>query len=445
MPKNPQSLTPKQIAVLEWVRDGTPDGVYGEGYDHRITARALERRGLVSIAGRGPTWRATLTTSGQLWLSAPVMAADDRDLSDADALLADVAQAEGTLVLPDEFDRAHYERLVKQSMKSSSRPHGQRLALQRQGGWRSTTWAIVYVDHLSDLVVKQDVAVPERVGKYHPAVRAYLDDKDHHNVINEHLTRAARLLQAIATEAVRRGLNVPEPPATPQTRNRARDTTKPAHLHLVTATRTYTVTLKEIPGKGGAAIDYNTRYNSRQPTWLTRRQTHFVSTGRLELTLNGPGTPYDGNTIRDAKRSTVEDRLPDLFAAFDTAILQANATEAAAKRHEEQRQRDWATARDNARFQFARTKRWEHFTSLAADAVAIDGYRQFLERAIAAVAGLPDGERAAALSYLEDMRSVIEELDPLASPTSIVPSVRDPSPTDLQPFMRGFNPWGPDR
>lgn len=445
VPKNPHSLTPKQIAVLEWVRDGTPDGVFDEGYDHRITARALERRGLVSIAGRGGTWRATLTTNGRLWLNAPVIAADDSDLSDADALLEDVAQAEGTLVLPDGFDLARYERLIKQSMKSASRPHGQRLVLQRQGGWRSTTWAIVYADYLSDLVVKQDVAVPERVSKYHPAVRAYLDDKDHHNVSKQHLTRAARLLHAIAAEALRRGLTVPAPPATARTRGKIPDTTKPAHLHLVAATGTYAVTIKEIPGRGGAVIEYTTRYDSRQPAWLTRRQTHFISTGRLELTLNGPGTPYDGNTIRDAKRSTVEDRLADFFAALDTAILQANATEAAAKRQQEQRQRDWEAAREKARLQFIRTKRWEHFTSLAADSAAIDKYRLFLERAITTATALPEEERAEALSYLEGMRSTIDELDPLTLPTSIVPTIADPTPGDLKPFMQGLNPWGPDR
>lgn len=55
MGKNPAQLSQKQVDVLRWISDGCPSGVYTEGYEHRIVAKALERRGFVAISGHGPT------------------------------------------------------------------------------------------------------------------------------------------------------------------------------------------------------------------------------------------------------------------------------------------------------------------------------------------------------------------------------------------------------
>jgi hypothetical protein len=45
------------------VAAGCPDGRY-EGYSHRVSAAALKARGLVATSGRGPSWKAALTTRG---------------------------------------------------------------------------------------------------------------------------------------------------------------------------------------------------------------------------------------------------------------------------------------------------------------------------------------------------------------------------------------------
>lgn len=54
--------------MLEWIKTGCHAGVYDEDdFTHRISARALEGRGLVEIRGRGKSWIATPTPRGQLW------------------------------------------------------------------------------------------------------------------------------------------------------------------------------------------------------------------------------------------------------------------------------------------------------------------------------------------------------------------------------------------
>lgn len=67
-PRSSIQLNERQIALLEWIKSGCPTGTYEEdGYTHRISARALESRGLVEIHGRGKSWAATPTPRGELW------------------------------------------------------------------------------------------------------------------------------------------------------------------------------------------------------------------------------------------------------------------------------------------------------------------------------------------------------------------------------------------
>ncbi|MGY0387135.1 excisionase [Nocardioides sp. WG-D5] len=59
-------LNDNQVALLNWLA-GAPGA--GEATNpQRLTARALERRRLVKIRGRGPRWHATLTTAGLHYL-----------------------------------------------------------------------------------------------------------------------------------------------------------------------------------------------------------------------------------------------------------------------------------------------------------------------------------------------------------------------------------------
>ena len=53
MTVEPKILNPKQIQVMEWIRNGCPEGVYDSGYEHRISAGVLERRGLEKQRSEG--------------------------------------------------------------------------------------------------------------------------------------------------------------------------------------------------------------------------------------------------------------------------------------------------------------------------------------------------------------------------------------------------------
>jgi hypothetical protein len=62
-----KNLTGPQLAVLAWVADGCPEGVY-EGHQHKVHANALANRYLVAISGSGRTWSCSLTERGRAYL-----------------------------------------------------------------------------------------------------------------------------------------------------------------------------------------------------------------------------------------------------------------------------------------------------------------------------------------------------------------------------------------
>ncbi|MDQ1206097.1 hypothetical protein [Microbacterium sp. SORGH_AS_0862] len=294
MAKNSTALTAPQVAVLRWIEAGCPEGVYTEGWEHRIAARALERRGLVSIGGRGPTWRATITTSGRSWLAAPPMPDVLPSDSEAEALISRVVEAGGSLTVEaaqgDELKSL--ERLVRATLLSGNRPRGQKLELS--GNWyysRSSERTVRLVPYFEDFVEKHPVPVPDRVGKYHPVVRHYLDSRDWQYVSKDHLSRAARILQAIATEAERRGLTVISPSKAKNNQNKHQSRPVDGHLWLQTAHGEYSVQVREGAGKGGRTLEYQERYNAKQAKWLWRRQTEFIS---IASAISGAaGTPTE--------------------------------------------------------------------------------------------------------------------------------------------------------
>lgn len=208
------------------------------------------------------------------------------------------------------------------------------------------------------------------------------------------------------------------------------------HIWLVTDHGDYSVTLKEIAGSGGRSIDYQVRYRRKGPTWQTRRSTEFVSTGRLELVLDGRFAPYSGQHFRDAKTKTVEDRLPEVFAALDKYKLESDRREEAQRRAEAERQRsrDKATAR--AKVEHIRKAKWDHFNALVKSQAMATRQRTFLEAAVEATAELSEDERDSALRYLDEMRHRVDEADPLQNPRLIVPSIDEPTAEQLAPWLK---------
>lgn len=440
MARNPNQLTEQQIAVLAWIAEGSPPGRYDEGYTHRITARALESRGLTSITGRGSTWSAKITENGRAWLAGP-HPQPPAELSEADALLQSVIDAGGALPVDWSPHDEPQRRLIKQSMKSSLRPHGKKLELRAVGSWSDRTWEVALVEHPDDLVDEQPVPVPKQVRAYHPAVKAFLADKEWSFVTPDHMTRAGHILQAIATEAERRGLVVSKSKAGEREGGDHVNT----HLAIQDSDARYSIRILEL-SKPGAPRLAPRRWNEpkRLSAWRESRTHEFVSTGDLELRLYGPLAAYDGDRFRDRKRASLEEHLPELFRALDIYRLKRAALAKQRVDEEAQRQVRWEGAMETARERFAHAFRVEALDRQATAWRRTQELRAYLAALRLAARDVTEAPPGALEDWMSWIEQQTDRTDPLANPAELAPSIPTPSPSELTPFLHGWSPYGPN-
>jgi hypothetical protein len=446
MGKNPAQLSQKQVDVLGWIGDGCPDGVYVDGYEHRIVARALERRGLVTITGRGESWRAVIIEAGRTRQAAPPAPVLPPE-SDADVLIDRVLAAGGRLLLEDDpAVEAEHERLVAMSLKSARRPHGKKLEMRRTGRYGSGPREIVIVEHFDDYVQAAPVPVPTHVTRFHPVVRAYIANKDAQFVTKEHLARAARILQAIVTAADTRGIGiVTDQQDLRRLSDREQRRAAGAHLVLKTPRGIYTVLVREMPGPGGAKKEYRWGSRASGPAWLNNRAWEFISTGRLELIIDGEGTKYDGDRYRDAKKLTVEDKLPEVFRSLEIYRLRGEWQDQERQREAAERHTRWEAAMQQAHRRYEAHTRWEHFTQLSVGWHAARQHHEFLSAARRAADGLDEPLREQALTQLALVADQLHDSDPIQHPELLIPQISKPTPEDLKPYLGGWSPYGVDR
>lgn len=449
MGRNPAALNEKQIAVLEWIKDSCGGLDEGADFSRRITARALHRRGLVVVKGRGDSWAASITRAGRAWLEKHPTTATEGG-GGSDDLVRSVLAAGGRLeVGRDEAAKAAHEELVRLSHYAPNRPKGWRLEVKNAGTWNSPLYVVVLVRYFEDLVEELPVPAPVRVARYHPAVKAYLDDRDRQMVSKEHLVRAARILQAIADEAPKRGVEVVRPgrtglpPLVVDTyRERQADQ---GHLTLRTTAGQYGIRIRELSGPGGKPQQrHYWGQRSNRARWLEDRDTEFVSTGVLELIVEGPGMAHNGYRPKDTSTITLEERLPRIFRKFEIHRLEAEFREQERARKAAERRRRWEAAMEEARARYDEDARWEAFAERSREWHDVRRHREFLAAAREAAALLESKARDELVAHLDFAERALDGRDPLADLGRLLPKVRTPKPDDLKPYLESWSPHGPE-
>lgn len=449
MGRKSDALSEKQVATLEWIRDGCAP-VDGETeVSRKISAASLHGRGLARVKGAGAAWKASITPAGRAWLEKhPTTVATA--VGGAEGLIARVLAAEGRLAIGGDVEaKVAHEELVRLSHHAASRPRGWRLDVRNAGSWSEPAYEVVLVRHFEDLVEEFPVPVPESVARYHPAVRAYLDDRDGLAVSREHRPRAGRILQAIADEAPRRGVEVVSPRSAglpPVVDAYGRRESAPSGLTLRAPVGTYAVRVQEVSGLSKTPVPRRPwGQRSARAAWLEHRQYEFVSTGVLELVVEGPGMGYSGGyRIRDSATMTLEERLPRVFRRIELHRLEAEHLERERERAAAERRRRWEAAMAAARARYDEHARWEAFEAVSKAWAAVTRDRAFLASAREVAATLDGPPRDELLAHLDFAQQRLDEADPLRRPEQLLPRVQEPKPDDLRPYLDGWSADGPD-
>lgn len=477
-------LSTRQIAILAWIKGGCPEGVYeAEDTSHRISARALANKGLVKVSGRGPSWTAVPTSRGSVWPAATqddeIVRAREKKVAAIEAqAAAKRATSVGGAVKPDndrrrrakpprdpnraerrqllvdqltqklidtgepvvleheEWDYGEERWIESAAIRSPNRPYGKVLSAINTGGWTSQQHTFKFVKYLPDFIDRVEVAVPERVSRYRPQVREFLEDKDGQWVSPSLVPRAARILNAIVTELERRGYEGL--------------TYDQGAIAFSTPFGAYSFQIRE-QGKWGEYLMYDDRKRMEArgvPAWRYSKGRVFSGSNRLTLYLGKKDWTHSRSSFADAKIKRVESRLPDAFFEFELWLLQNIERAEAEKLREQEWLRKEEEAKGKAVIEYEATYKKAHFLALMQASVEIAKRRTFLSEALGVLEHLSEQDKEAALRYLREIEANLDASDPLLKPEMFLPKVPQPSASDLEPFLRKYRSarslWGHD-
>lgn len=323
------SLNEVQLAVLRWVADDRPPGIYDDGFAHRITARALERRGLVKVRGHGDSWTATVTNSGRYYIEHGRYESDET--------------AGSTNPAPPTAQK----RPVKASLRPrSSEPRPDAVPVDVHPEIPAST-----PPKPRRPVIDETIPIPVEIGRAHPAIRELVKYKKRLDVPEEERQRALLILHALAQESLRRGWAV-----TPQ-------------LSTMTPATFYTTRKREWPSSDLFLIDAGHEPAAIRLRMKTRRVDHvltekeladkqrggyfwapksdFVPTDKMRLEI-GAGH-YGSLVLEDTVATRIEDKLLRAIIRIqqmsDDAVARAEAQRLRAIEAEQARQRTEALRR----------------------------------------------------------------------------------------------------
>ena len=460
-------MTQAQLDLLQWIADGSPDGVMG-GDSHHVSAAALRRRDLVKTFGRGETWRAEITPAGREYLEqAKTPGAESprqANVSVTQQLVDDVIAAGGALRVPrrnwGDVDGVDYENRALLAERYGKVPAGKRLEVASV----DDELEIKLLDAPGNLGRAElvEISVPEKVARYHSTARRFRDDKTNHEVSRTQLQRAVRIVHTVATEAERRGWTAQRSTGADDESRQARGRSGAGGRFEINAGgHDFRLRLYEkgvhTRGPWEDQVEYYRdlalRWGSYGSRDVARGSYDADATGELnlELQVDRPWI-FRGRQSRwgDRKSWTLEERLPHLFRELEERIAKADrvaeeeriAAEKAAekaRRAAEERERQWHLLMDQARQRLVETQRIGLLRAQAKawkEADLLCRYCDAMDEA--------HGEHPESAEWIAWVRDFASRVDPLGEPP-VMPDPPEETPEALQEHLpQGWSVYGPE-
>jgi hypothetical protein len=428
-------LTEGQLAVLRWVAAGRPKGVYDEGFEHRITARALERRGLVKVRGSGHSWTAALAFGGRYYLdhgryepseepelasSAPPRRSLARKKPPAPALveindLVGLLRAAGGVLRldnPTDVDRVSYRQAVEEARAAGDLSFNDRLKIT---GTKSGP-LVVELLQTTD-AAEPSIAVPSEPDPQNEAVRAAKTRLN--NVSDATRPRALTLIQAIAEECAARGWSM------------AFDD-EPGFAIMI-GEDTFRCFLIEEQEKRDVFPE--AAIAERKYEWQRVSPTRMdVYSKRLRLDI---GQGYHTRWWADRKRWTLVSKLPDFFGALDEMSSAERERRARLAQAHRENLAHWEQAVPRARERHLRSLNAERAQMQLAAWKQANELRAYAD-AVASCVSDASGEEAdvEAAEWAVWLRAEADRIDPLTDDDQLrVESPAEVSTAELDKYM----------
>lgn len=285
--------------------------------------------------------------------------------------------------------------------------------------------------------VLEQIVVPERLTRPHPAVVAIRDDKEHRLLFKRDVRqRALRLLDAIAKDATSRGWAVACPAWRRHERRRQADLviTVVGHEHGVRVSEDndqipHEPTVKELR-------------DAERWSYATIPKYDKVPSGRLTIAIDG-GVPVRQSGFSDTKTLDVADRLHFILQEIELRAAASEERRVAAEQAAAARRHHWEQVRDEAITALREHNRADVLTDQARRWQEHQVVGEYLAAMRRRVAELEGEYRLAAQEWLDWASSHYEGSDPLAGRLALPPDPKADAEA-LKRFMRGLSPYGPE-
>ncbi|MGI5133188.1 hypothetical protein ACQEVB_40755 [Pseudonocardia sp. CA-107938] len=461
-------LNERQRAVLSWIGNGCPDGVYDHPQQYKHTAGALRDRKLVTISKASGSWQALITERGRYYLEhdrypepllpssriAPSLTAASAAGSSVAAVTKSVGATPvpptpsvaellrrletGPVVVadPDPVERAAWRRLLDATRRSGDIPTDHHLIHRGRDRGDLIIELRAGRHPLQEQAQPQhqlEIYVPDEVAELHPLLKRLGRHAAKALRVSEStLPRALRLLHALFSEAEHRGCTV------------ALSDAKDVDFQFGRGTAVCGLMLYEVVQYTHVLPDAEELAGTKTYAWQ-RVQPRGVSvpTGRLVLDV-GQDWKFSGHRHRWAERErwNLEDKLGKVLREILHRLDATNERHADERREAEQRQLDWQDAMSRAREAFQRAARAVVLETQLANWDKAERIRAFC--AAAAEPSAFEADPAARQTWLDWALAYADDIDPRLRPLRM-PAERTPRPEDLRPYLKGWSPYGPER
>jgi hypothetical protein len=456
-----RTVNARQLEVLKWIAEGCPDDVM-TGDTHKVTARALESRGLVKVSGSGASWKAQTTDAGRYFVEhgeypaghwskgraktskvATASASGEprgpgpgrvTALRPVDQMIADLITSGGTLTVASPQD-SYWEGLAASAAQFHKVPAGKILKVERGRDW--TERVLRLEDQPAWMRAELGtVPVSDELRQPHPVVRALRDDRQRLRMKGETRTRALRILDAIAKACQARAYPISAPTA-------GRGYGDPqGYLTITIRGQAHMLDLVEVHDQVPHQPTALELRNKARNSWAYIPDHDAVPSGRLRLTPLS-GWAVHQKAFADTKTIRLEDRLPVVLQELElrAAAQEERDRRIAAERQE--RRRRWRQFRDEAEVAVRDAHRAGILRQQVENWQLASQVDAYLAAMVDRIAVLDGDEHAAATEWIAWAREYQTRLDPLNGPLAIPADPRF-TPDALAPFMRGLPAYEPD-
>ncbi|MFK4213355.1 hypothetical protein [Streptomyces sp. NPDC030920] len=455
-------LNERQQTVLNWVGQGCPDGVWPDS-TFKVSAQALQSRGLIKITKRRGHWSANLTDKGRQHLTdrgiCPVeqnaappaqpsrkpapprpKTAPRARTNYTDQLLEELAANDGCLIKPIEPGphAVNWTSRVNTARKSGKIPRTQELYAYRTHRGYEIKLVDIPAWRLTELT---PLPVPPRLTKPHSLMAALQQRPQPMGLTKSIQGRALRIIQAliIATESQGHKAALGTTQGAPPPRRRR---SAPPHFTITAQGESVGFLVLQEQDRSEHIPTDKELADAKKHSWMRIARFDYTPSNRLRFILRG-GSPHRASEWADAPDRPLEDQLAEIAQEVDLRGKAAEHKRLADQQAREAQQRRWETAMEEARTAYAYAYRVKHLEEQT------DAWHQTkrLTEYVTAVrdhaTSLPPGqERTEIEAWLAFTDARLQHLTESAAAPKL-PTPPKPSGDDLKPFLGHWSPYGP--